>query len=74
MTPQELAELPVGTRVRFLIEDSSTQDETILVYDFGTIGIPGVVTHVSWDDGPTSLIDTKSKVWEGFIAEMEVDA
>lgn len=72
MTPQELASLPKGTRVRFFIEENQVQDETIRVYDFGTIGLPGVVPHITWDDGPTVLIDTKSKVWEGFIGEMEV--
>lgn len=72
MTPQELASLPEGARVRFFIEENQVQDETIRVYDFGTIGLSGAVTHVSWDDGPTTLIDTKSKAWEGFIGEMEV--
>lgn len=77
MTPQELASSPQGTRVRILIEDvTPTEDGCIerlgQSYGYGTIGLPGVVTHVAWEDGPTTLIDTKSKVWEGFIGEMEL--
>jgi hypothetical protein len=76
MTPQELAELPVGTRVRFFIdwneENSEIPARTYAIYDYGTVGLAGVITHVTWDDGPTSLIDTKSQVWESFIADIEV--
>lgn len=72
MTPQELAALPQGTRVRFLIEENQIQDETISTYEYGAIGLAGPITHVTWDDGPTTLIDTKSKAWDGFIREMEL--
>jgi len=69
MTPQELAELPVGTRVRFFI-DWNENLETRL-YDYGVIGLSGTVTHVDWADGPTSVIDTKGPAWAPFIQDME---
>jgi hypothetical protein len=78
MTPQELAELPKGTRVRFFIDETQVHDEITKVYDYGKIAMSGAVTHVAWEDfgggsnSVTTLIDTKSKVWEAFIGEMEV--
>ncbi len=69
MTPQELAALPQGTRVRYLTQDAALQ--AFREYDYGTVELAGSVAHVTWTDGPTTLIDTKSKVWEGFIHEME---
>ncbi len=73
MTPQELAALPQGTRVRFPVEENEpVEGELIRIYDCGTVGLAGPTTHVTWDDGPTTLIDTKSKAWEGFIGEMEI--
>ena len=63
MTLQELASLPKGTRVRLMLGDE---------YEYATIGLSGAITHVTWDDGPTSLIDAKSQVWSEFVGEMEV--
>lgn len=73
MTPQELAALPQGTRVRYFVEyDLDGGGNSIMVYDYGVVGLAGLTTHVSWENGPTTLIDTKSKAWEGFIREMEI--
>jgi hypothetical protein len=76
MTPQELAALPVGTRVRLLIEDMVSLGDGEVErlgksYEFGTVVLQSSIVHVTWDSGPASLIDTKSKVWEPFIADME---
>jgi hypothetical protein len=61
MLPEKLAALPVGT---------------ILVMDGceGEILREGAVTHIMWiDDGYwTVFVDTKSKVWEKYISEIEV--
>ena len=76
MTPQELAALPQGTRVRFFIENKMFMFKVfgtlVDVHDYGVIGLAGPITRVTWDNGSTTLIDTKSKAWEGFIREMEL--
>lgn len=72
MTLQELAALPVGTRVRLFIEETLVHDEITRVYDYGTIESVGVPTHVAWDGGPLLYIDSKSPGWSDFVGDMEV--
>jgi len=63
MLPEELAALPVGTIVR---KDG----------DEGEVVLSGSVTNILWvlenKWTPTILVDTKSKVWEKYISEIEV--
>ena len=67
MTPQELAALPKGTRVRFDL----SPDEG---YDYGTIVQTGSTVQIIWDeDGVTSIIDTKRGSWEKFIVDISLD-
>lgn len=75
MTPQELAALPKGTRVRFLIDTYPC-----VSFEFGIVVQSGVVCNILWDpapyggdDGLTNIIDTKSKYWERFIADISLD-
>lgn len=74
MTPQELAELPVGTRVRFLVDDDPEQ------YDYGTILVSGMLPHIKWDpsevweSGVTSLIDLNRPAWERFVENIVLDS
>lgn len=64
MTPQELAALPKGTRIRFDL----SPDEG---YDYGTIVQAGSTVQIIWDeDGVTSIIDTKRGSWEKFIVDI----
>jgi hypothetical protein len=69
MTPQELAALPEGARVKF---DLSPDTD----YDRGTIDRSGSICWITWDndEGPTSIIDTKQVGWTKFIEGISLDA
>ena len=81
MTPQELAALPKGTRVRFDLSPSLDEQvvEEAWGYDYGVITQAGAVCEITWEDrnsfGPsTNIIDTKKIAWERFIADISLDA
>jgi DNA primase len=67
LTPQELAALPKGTRVKFDLNP----DEG---FDYGTVVQAGSVVQITWDeDSVTSIIDTKRGTWENFIVDILLD-
>ena len=80
MTLQELAGLPVGTKVRFLMELFPLSDGSEgfgAIYDFGTVVQSGVLVHILWDAcekdmSGVTIIDTKGAPWFAFIKELEV--
>ena len=67
MTPQELAETPVGTRVRFLVDDDPIK------YDYGTVLVNGPMPQIQWEpdevymSGHTNLIDLSRPAWVRFV-------
>ena len=84
MTPEQLAALPVGTRLSFdlAVVDG---DEIILAdqntrYDYGTITRAGAIVQVDWERPAelqdilpsASIIDTKSHAWMLFILDLAV--
>jgi hypothetical protein len=77
MTPQELSELHLGTRVRLNLDP---EDEPNPTYDYGTVTVGGTIVHIVWDaqhecppfsDPVESVLDTKSKAWNEFISFIE---
>lgn len=73
MTPQDLAALPVGTRVSFKNDVLPDEPENP-AFDYGVVAARGSIVRIEWDTGiPSgSLIDTKSPFWEEFILDIEV--
>lgn len=74
MTPQELAALPVGTRVQF---DLRVDESDAPVFDYGTVRASGGTCAIEWDaqDGSppvTGYIDTKSISWARFIKDIGI--
>jgi hypothetical protein len=73
MTPQELAALPKGARVKF----DRCPDPG---FDYGTVVVAGVVCQVQWNPPPydkeggiITIIDTKSEGWTRFVADISLD-
>lgn len=72
MTPQELAALPIGTRVRYLVETEP------LEYDYGTVKVNGMMPQIEWDakdvyEAKTNLIDLTRPAWIRFIEDISLD-
>ena len=80
MTPQELAALPVGTRIKYSLAPvvEPLPDETEWGYDYGTIERSGTQVLVAWDaidefaDVSQSFIDTSSLFWAKFIEDISL--
>jgi hypothetical protein len=80
MTPEELAALPLGTRVKFLEDENQIHDEVIRTYSYGTIKRAGAVAEIYWDDfdkvegvPSATIVDTKSSVWRDFIENTSLE-
>jgi hypothetical protein len=69
MTPSELQALPVGSCVTLLVDTTEAGEP---LYESGSIMHTGATVTVSWDDGAVTFIDTASKYWTRFIADMAV--
>lgn len=69
MTPQQLAETPMGTKVTYP-ERVGEKGEPI--YVSGELIQAGNYCAIMWEDGVESLIDTKSDKWVGTIGEIEI--
>jgi hypothetical protein len=69
MTLQELAALPVGTKVRLFVEACESKGAQ---YEYGVVNSSGVTMSITWDDDVRNLIDTKSQSWFHFVADMEL--
>jgi hypothetical protein len=73
MTPQELAALPKGTRIKLDLKPD-------IGFDYGTIVQTGAVCHIKWEpeidgtEGPTSIIHTEAQKWGLFISDTSLAA
>lgn len=86
MTSQELAALPVGTRIRFDLrpwwsdeDDRPDIDPEAYGYDYGEIERTGQFVVIKWDKDRNgnnfpshTNIDTNGKSWASFIAEISL--
>lgn len=81
MTPQELAELPEGTRIKLNMIDEMDEGDVLDAalgeidhYEYGAIHVAGVYVQILWDQGFPSqtCLDTKSDAWIRFISEISV--
>ncbi|MDA4112103.1 MAG: hypothetical protein OK439_06155 [Thaumarchaeota archaeon] len=78
MTLEELAGLPEGARISFVEDEQVIQDEIIRTLSYGTVVQSGRSIRIDWDTSDpergipcTTLIDTNSKSWAKFVADIE---
>jgi hypothetical protein len=73
MTLQELASLPIGTRVKYdnWIDNEPEEGER---FDYGSIIFSGVTVLIAWATGESmsTCVDTKKKVWEKFALDISL--